>query len=1504
MKTKCYNHFILSTLLGALAFGLSAPLLAQSLQTLYSFSATTPSSPWLNADGAFPTAPLLLVSNVLYGTTAVGGTYGFGTLFAIRPDGTGFTNLHTFNYPDDLEKVYPKAGLLFVNNRLYGTDAYGGLGAGSVYSITPQGTDFTTLHSFPPMTYGHEPYTNTDGVAPSGALVLCGDSFYGAAKFGGFGSVGTLWGINTNGSNFRVIYQCTGRGGISGPQCALVADPSGQKLYGTSLSGGEGSDGTARNGTVFAINTDGSGLAILHSFSYLDGNGITPECGLVLSPSGRTLYGTTSSGGSAFVGTVFAVNIDGSGFITLHHFSALNPPLTNTTAGPHLNGDGAYPNVALTLSKDGLTLFGTTGLGGMAGYGTIFSLATDGTAFTTLYPVGLMVFDQGGVQANKLLLLGDALYGTASGGGDTGNGTVFRISLLPLSSTVSAAPRRVKAGDTVTVAVSAHNSYTERITGVQVDGLVTLTGAGKVVAVGNQGPTIVPTLSPGQTAWFTNLYQATDYGKVSFTVKVKAVGPDGLVRSDAVTSGMVLIVPNGDLLVKRDIDSSYAGAGVFQTVPIPPQIMTNTVALGEVSVFQVKVQNNDSKSQLFTLGAVPRTLTGWKLQYLLGGQDVTTQLAVPGGSSLPEIQSGNALMLTVRMTPTAVPVGSLNTVTFTLGLASDPTLTLDAVQTVAFLTTVPVNLTMSRVETSGFTPASIAAGLSDINAPLALVTDLDVLSQQPEIYGGLVADAVTPLLIKIQADTNALAAFPSGRLFRVGVTVTAGGNLAEPQPGDKIKLLYPKTHIWSGTPVVQLSVAHPTTYLWIAPVASDAVHLDAGQTQLIVTVQVTDDQAGADAANAGSLTFALRKPPILLLHGYATVGNWGWGFRSVLATTRPMPSEVDPDNFVRTVRYGIGRVPEYRMLNYVSPVLSNTVSSIADCAVLAFEQLHVSAEPLYLNWAFTRYDVVAHSQGGLLARMLSSQHGNATINAPFRNPENFNRGRFHRVVTIGSPHNGSLILYYLLSLKANSTNSAANLDIFSASAPLGQLVATVGLYSQIAQAKFDPFGDQIKELNNPSQDSPWFPDPGAQFHLVRAVINGGRSPGSSTQDVSAYSLLNLNWRVRGILGGEVVLPRGSDGIVDYDSMAANGYPAALAPNVYDIPPQTSVSHCSMPNWVFGTVDAEVDSGVVARHVINALDQNGEAGENIRFAPFSMAPLLNNSVKYAIDRFASNLLYVPPMTITDHIVRDTHHSGPVAGDNGPVPQILTYSLNFPADHLPQGNVIWLALVYGPNGMNTDGISWEVDGTNSSLITLTVDPGLVGDVVLSGLYQDTSERMIIASAQVIVSQFPTGTTMTGIGVLPYQPVVAVGTELPVQLVALYSDGSSSLRFVPSKGLSVVSSDPSVVSVSDPLQWRVLAPGSAQVVVNWSGFSVTNLVTAFGSASASPELSVTRLGGRFALRWPLSASSFTLQSCSSLTPNAAWQPVVTLPQTNDQNLNLTLPFTSGSQFFRLQR
>jgi uncharacterized repeat protein (TIGR03803 family) len=114
----------------------------------------------------------------------------------------------------------------------------------------------------------------------------------------------------------------------------------------------------------------------------------------------------------------------------LHNFTGTDPDTGN-------NSDGANPYAGLILS--GNTLYGTAYEGGSSGDGTVFAVNTDGTGFTLLH--NLTGGTDGTLPYAGLILFSNALYGTASGGGSSGNGTVF--SLGPVSGLSSPPPLNI-----------------------------------------------------------------------------------------------------------------------------------------------------------------------------------------------------------------------------------------------------------------------------------------------------------------------------------------------------------------------------------------------------------------------------------------------------------------------------------------------------------------------------------------------------------------------------------------------------------------------------------------------------------------------------------------------------------------------------------------------------------------------------------------------------------------------------------------------------------------------------------------------------------------------------------------------------------------------------------------------------------------------------------------------------------------------------------------------------
>jgi uncharacterized repeat protein (TIGR03803 family) len=354
-----------------------------SFTNFYIFSPVDQNSA-TNTDGANSTAQLVLSGNTLYGTTEHGGFYANGTVFAINTDGSGFTNLYNFSatasdsagYSTNSDGTEPSAGLVLSGSTLYGTTSGGGsFGGGTVFAIQTDGTGFTNLYNF---SLDYAP-TRADGLKSS--LVLSNNILYGTAEIGGSSTNGTVFAINTDGTGFTNLHsfsslvQETISAYVSIDTNSDGANPvgglvlSGNKLYGTATEGGSGiySGSSAFGGTVFAIHTDGTGFTNLHSFNGSDG--ADPIAGLVLS--GSTLYGTAQLGGSLSSqqdGAVFAINTDGTGFVTLHTFTISQP----NSSGDYTNADGSVPIGNLILS--GSTLYGATENGGTNGFGTVFAL--------------------------------------------------------------------------------------------------------------------------------------------------------------------------------------------------------------------------------------------------------------------------------------------------------------------------------------------------------------------------------------------------------------------------------------------------------------------------------------------------------------------------------------------------------------------------------------------------------------------------------------------------------------------------------------------------------------------------------------------------------------------------------------------------------------------------------------------------------------------------------------------------------------------------------------------------------------------------------------------------------------------------------------------------------------------------------------------------------------------------------------------------------------------------
>ena len=316
---------------------------------------------------------------------------------------TNFTILKSFTGAPD--GAVPYCSLVCdTNGMFYGTTLVGGISnQGTVFMLSHNGVGYTGA--------GYDILKNffgTNGIEPFAGLVLGSDgNLYGTTYSGGTSNLGTVFKINRDDSGFAVLHSFIGGSDGENPEAGLIEGSDGA-LYGTTYFAN-----SSNRGTVFKINKDGSGYSVLHIFTGYPGDGQQPT-GRLLQGSDGALYGTTLFGGSYGAGTVFTLNKDGSGYGVLYNFGA--------------SGDGAGPIAGLIEGSDH-ALYGTTQLGGGTGYqGTVFKINKDGSGYQILHRFSTTGND--GQTPNGELMEGSdgALYGGTANGGVNGGGTIYKLN--------------------------------------------------------------------------------------------------------------------------------------------------------------------------------------------------------------------------------------------------------------------------------------------------------------------------------------------------------------------------------------------------------------------------------------------------------------------------------------------------------------------------------------------------------------------------------------------------------------------------------------------------------------------------------------------------------------------------------------------------------------------------------------------------------------------------------------------------------------------------------------------------------------------------------------------------------------------------------------------------------------------------------------------------------------------------------------------------------------------
>ncbi len=202
--------------------------------------------------GGQPHGALTNEGDFLYGMTTIGGGFtpfgdGFGTIFKIKTDGTGYQKMLDF---DGTNGSNPWGSLFSDGTYLYGMTQNGGTNqAGVIFKIKLDGTGYQKLLDF----------NTTNGGNPLGSLISDGIYLYGMTSVGGAFGKGLVFSIKPDGTGYQDLFDFDGING-STPYGSLFND--GTYLYGLTAYGG-----TNGNGVMFKLNPTGVLPITLMSFN-------------------------------------------------------------------------------------------------------------------------------------------------------------------------------------------------------------------------------------------------------------------------------------------------------------------------------------------------------------------------------------------------------------------------------------------------------------------------------------------------------------------------------------------------------------------------------------------------------------------------------------------------------------------------------------------------------------------------------------------------------------------------------------------------------------------------------------------------------------------------------------------------------------------------------------------------------------------------------------------------------------------------------------------------------------------------------------------------------------------------------------------------------------------------------------------------------------------------------------------------------------------------------------
>ena len=162
---------------------------------------------WANS-GASPRGTLTMEGDLLYVMTMSSATNGFGAIFKIGRNGTGFKKLLDFDGVNN--GAFSMGSLTLVDSTIYGMTSLGGSrNYGTFFKINPGDGSYTKLKDF---------FIMPENGAYPGSLFTDGSYLIGTTSEGGINGLGLIFKTNMDGTGYRKLFDfdsTTGRGSPS-----------------------------------------------------------------------------------------------------------------------------------------------------------------------------------------------------------------------------------------------------------------------------------------------------------------------------------------------------------------------------------------------------------------------------------------------------------------------------------------------------------------------------------------------------------------------------------------------------------------------------------------------------------------------------------------------------------------------------------------------------------------------------------------------------------------------------------------------------------------------------------------------------------------------------------------------------------------------------------------------------------------------------------------------------------------------------------------------------------------------------------------------------------------------------------------------------------------------------------------------------------------------------------------------------------------------------------------